>query len=225
MLIREAYRIGDDQLVNAPDWTRTERFDVNAKLEREAPIVRGQPGERQLALRSLLAERFKLVVHRETREVPMYALVMARTDRKPGPMLKPLSIDCSPEAAPARIAAAEAGKPMPGMCGTRVNTGRIRFGGPLSAFAKAFSPDGRSIVDRTGLTGNWEFDLTFTPEPEPLRPGRQEPPPVDPNGPSLVTALQEQLGLKLESIRGPMEVLVVDRVERLDRQDEIDPRP
>ena len=204
MLIREAYRIGDNQLVNAPDWTRSERFDVNAKLEREAPIVRGEPGERQLALRALLAERFKLVVHREIREFPMYSLVMARADRKPGPMLKPSSTDCSPEAAQARIAAVEAGKPL-GVCGTRVNTGRIRFGGPLSAFAKAFSPDGRSVVDRTGLTGDWEFDLTFTPEPEPLRPGQQEPPPVDPNGPSLFVALQEQLGLKLEPIRGPIE--------------------
>ena len=218
MLIREAYRVGDNQIVDAPDWTGNERFDVNAKLEREAPMVRGVLGERQFALQSLLAERFKLVVHRETREFPMYALVMARADRKPGPGLKPLSYDCSPEAAPARVAAAEAGRPV-GICGTRVNTGRIQFAGALPAFARAISPDGRSVIDRTGLPGNWEFDLTFTPEPQPLRPGQSEPPPVDPNGPSLVTALQEQLGLKLESIRGPMEVLVVDRVERLDSTD------
>lgn len=215
MLIREAYRIADEQIIDAPEWIANERFDVNAKLEREAPMVRGVPGERQFALQSLLAERFKLAVHRETREFPMYALVMARADRKPGPGLKPLSYDCSPEAAPARIAAAEAGKPV-GTCGTRVNTGRIRFAGALSAFARAISPDGRTVVDRTGLSGNWEFDLAFTPEPQSLRPGQSEPPPVDPNGPSLVTALQEQLGLKLESIRGPIEVLVVDRVERLD---------
>jgi uncharacterized protein (TIGR03435 family) len=214
MLIREAYRIDENQIIGAPDWTRNERFDVNAKLEREAPIVRGVPGERQFALQSLLGERFKLVVHRERREVPMYALVMARADRKPGPGLKPLSYDCSPEAAAARRAAAEAGTPL-AVCGTRVNTGRIQFGGPLSAFAQAFSPDGRSLVDRTGLTGSWEFTLTFTPEPEPVRPERSEPPPFDPDGPSLLTALQDQLGLKLESIRGPVEVLVVDRVERL----------
>ena len=224
MLIREAYRISDNQIVDAPAWTGNERFDVNAKLERDAPMVRGAPGERQFALQSLLAERFKLVVHRETREFPMYALVMARADRTPGPGLKPLSYDCSPEAAPARVAAAEAGKQV-GICGTRVNTGRIRFAGALSAFARAISPDGRSVVDRTGLPGNWEFDLTFTPEPQPLRPGQSEPPPVDPNGPSLVTALQEQLGLKLESIRGPMEVLVVDRVEQLDREDILGSRP
>jgi len=229
LLILQAYQIGEDQLVGAPDWTRTERFDINAKLEREPPSVPlGQPGERRLALRSLLAERFKLVVHRETREMPMYALVMARPDRKPGPMLTPSSTDCSPAAREALIAAAKAGKPMPvpGTCGTRVNTGRIQFGGyPISEFVKAFSYDGRSVIDRTGLTGNWDFVLTFTPDQLPVpRPG-QELPPFDPNGPSLPTAMQEQLGLKLESIRGPMEVLVVDRVERLDAPDAIDALP
>jgi uncharacterized protein (TIGR03435 family) len=223
MLILEAYRITGNQLVEAADWTRTERFDVNAKLEREAPIVRGEPGERQLALRSLLAERFKLVVHRETREFPMYALVMARADRKPGAMLKPSSIDCSPQATQARVAAVQAGKPLSGVCGRRVTSGLIQFGGrPLSEFAQALSisPDiGRSVVDRTGLTGTWDFELTFTPDRLPQRLPGQEPPAFDPNGPSLLTALQEQLGLKLESIRGPMEVLVVDRVERLVRED------
>lgn len=215
-LILEAYRISEQQLVDAPEWTQHERFDVNAKLEREAPIVRGaQSGERQLALRSLLAERFKLTVHRETRDVPMYALVMARADRKPGPGLKPSSTDCSPKTMQERIAAAQAGGSVPGMCGTRVNTGIIRFGGyPLSEFARVFQYAGRNVIDRTGLTGSWDFELTFTPDRMELRPG-QEPPALDPDRPSLPTALQEQLGLKLESIRGPMDVLVVDRVERL----------
>jgi uncharacterized protein (TIGR03435 family) len=81
------------------------------------------------------------------------------------------------------------------------------------------------VIDRTGLTGNWDVDLTFTPDRLPQRAPGQEPAAFDPNGPFLLTALQEQLGLKLESIQGPIEVLVVDRVERLDRQDEIDPTP
>ena len=225
-LILEAYGISENQLVDAPEWTRTERFDVNAKLEREAPIVRGgQPGERQLALRSLLAERFKLAVHRETREVMMYALVMARADRRPGPGLKPSVTDCSPQTVQERIAAAQAGRSVPGMCGTRVNTGIIRFGGyPLSEFARVFRYAGRNVIDRTGLTGSWDFELTFTPDPLELRPG-QAPPPLDPDRPSLPTAMQEQLGLKLESIRGPVEVLVVDRIERLVAEDAIDARP
>jgi bla regulator protein blaR1 len=223
-LILEAYRISENQLVDAPEWTRNERFDVNAKLEREAPIVRGgQSGERQLALRSLLAQRFKLTVHRESRQVPMYALVMARADRKPGPGLKPSATDCSPQAVQKRIAAAQAGQAVTGMCGRRVNTGRIQFGGyPLSEFVRVFQYGGRNVIDRTGLTGSWDFELTFTPDRMELQPG-QEPPPFDPNGPSLSAALQEQLGLKLEPITGTIEVLVVDRVERLDAQDAVDP--
>ena len=198
ILILRAYEIPDNQLIGAPDWTRNERFDVNATLGQEPPAVpRGQPGARRLALRSLLAERFKLVVHPETRQFPMYALVMARADRTPGPMLRPSSIDCSPKAMEARGAAAQAGKPLSGACGSLASSGRIQFGGrSLSDFARGLSgaPDvGRNVIDRTG--------------------------------PSLFTALQEQLGLKLESIQGPMEVLVVDRVERLDAQDAIDPRP
>jgi uncharacterized protein (TIGR03435 family) len=225
-LILQAYQMLDNQLVDAPDWARTERFDVNAKLEREPSTVpRGEPGERQLALRSLLAERFKLLVHRETREFPMYALVMARSDRRLGPMLKPSSTDCSPETVQARVTAASAGNlgPGSGLCGTRVTTGHIQFGGrSLGEFARSLSRStevGRSVIDRTELTGNWDLDLTFTPDRLPqLSPGR-EPPAIDPNAPSLFVALQEQLGIRLESIRGPMEVLVVDRLQRLDPRD------
>ena len=226
MLILDAYRVPDMQLIDAPDWTRNERFDVNAKLEREAPIVRGTAGERQFALRSLLAERFKLQVHRETRQVPMYALVMARADQKPGPILKPSSTDCSAEGMRARADAAQAGQPMSGMCGTRATAGRLQFGGRMSDFARALSGSaeiGRNVIDQTGLTGAWEFQLMFVP-PQQRLPG-QEPVPIDPDAPSLITALQEQLGLRLESIQGPMEFLIVDRVERLDRQDVIDSRP
>ena len=221
ILILRAYEIPDSQLVGAPDWIQTERFDVNATLGQEPPIVpRGEPGARRLALRSLLAERFKLVVHRETRQFPMYALVMARTDRKPGPMLRPSSIDCSPNAMEARGAAEQAGKPLSSVCGSRASSGRLQFGGrPLSEFARGLSgaPDvGRNVIDRTGLTGNWDLELTYRPDRLPQRPAGQEPPVFDPDGPSLFTALQEQLGLKLESIQGPIEVLVVDRVERLE---------
>jgi uncharacterized protein (TIGR03435 family) len=96
----------------------------------------------------------------------------------------------------------------------RVNTGRIQFGGyPMSWFAQNWRPDGRSVIDRTGLTGNWEFELTFMPDQFDPPPG-QNAPAIDPNAPSLPTALQEQLGLKLEDTKGTIEVLVVERVER-----------
>ena len=100
------------------------------------------------------------------------------------------------------------------LCGTRFNSGRIQFGGnPISAFARAWRPDGRSVIDRTGLTGNWDFELTFMPDQFDPPPG-QNAPPIDPNAPPLLTALQEQLGLKLEPTRGTIEVLIVERVER-----------
>ena len=233
ILILQAYGILDNQLVGAPDWTGIDsgvRFDINAKLEQEPPAVPpGQLGARRLALRSLLAERFKLVVHRETRQAPMYALVLARADRKLGPKLTLSSTDCSPAAADARTAAIQAGKPV-GFCGTRIQSGRIQQGGrSLLEFARGLSDSpwlGRSVMDRTGLTGNWDIDLTFTPDrlapPGPERPAFDPRPAIDPDGPSLFAAIEEQLGLKLESIRGPMEVLVIDRVERLDAADTSD---
>jgi uncharacterized protein (TIGR03435 family) len=101
-----------------------------------------------------------------------------------------------------------------------VNAGRIRFGGlPLSTFADTLSPPTqRIVVDRTGLSGNWEFELTFTPDQGQLPTGPPPPgvqlPNIDPNGPSLFTAIEEQLGLKLRPARGPAEVLVIDRVEQ-----------
>ncbi|MGH9242369.1 MAG: M56 family metallopeptidase, partial [Vicinamibacterales bacterium] len=217
LLITYAYGIQNNQIESAPDWTRTlspERFDVAARLEQTPPGVPDAEAKR-LAMRTLLAERFKLEVKRETREVPMYALVMARADGRPGPMLRPSSTDCSATGMKARAAAEQAGKPLSGFCGLQVNTGRIRFGGrPMSEFARVFNPDGRNVIDRTGLTGNWDFELRFmTDRPGSVSPGQNEPP-IDPDAPSLPAALQEQLGLKLEPTRGLVEKLVVERVER-----------
>ena len=106
---------------------------------------------------------------------------------------------------PGQVAAARAGKAM--ACGTLVRTGRIQFGGRMSDLARRLSRLpflGRGVVDRTGLTGRWEFELTYTPDPDQLpSPPGGEPPAFDPNAPSLFAAFQEQLGLKLESVRGP----------------------
>jgi uncharacterized protein (TIGR03435 family) len=96
--------------------------------------------------------------------------------------------------------------------------GKIRFGGlSLSQFANGLAGlVGPVVVDRTGLNGNWEFELTFAPEPPrgPLPP-RAETPAADPGAPSIFTALQEQLGLKIQPTKGPVEVLVIDSIERL----------
>ena len=221
MLITFAYQIQNYQLVGAPDWIGNERYDIVAKMEGDPPpIVPGSGADHMmLAMRTLLADRFKLVVRRETRELDIYALTMARPGGKPGPALKPASGDCSPAAFAAR---AGGPPPTPGgappiVCGMQQGPGRIRFGGfPLSQFVNGISGRvGRAVLDRTGLTGNWDFELVFAAEVPPgaLPPGAA-PPPIDPDAPNLFTAIQEQLGLKLESTKGPVEVLVVESVQR-----------
>ncbi len=220
-LIIFAYQIQDFQLVGGPGWISSDRFDIVAKMNGDPPpIVPGSGADHMmLAMRTLLADRFKLVVHRETRQLDIYALTMAKPDGKPGPALKPASGDCSPAAfAGRRGGPPPAGGPPPVVCGIQGGPGRIRFGGfPLSLFATGISNRvGRFVVDRTGLTGNWEFELSFAadvPPPGALPPG-VTPPAVDPDAPDLFTAVREQLGLKLESTKGPVEVLVVDSVQQ-----------
>jgi uncharacterized protein (TIGR03435 family) len=174
------------------------------KMEGDPPSVRPGTGadHMMLATRTLLGERFKLKVHRETRELDIYALMLAKPDGKPGPALKTASGDCSPEAFAARRGAPP---PAPGtgpVCGIQGLPGRIRFGGyPLAFFAQNISNQvGRAVVDRTGLTGNWDFEMKYAAPPPngPLPPG-VELPPSDPDAPDLFTAIREQLGLKLEA--------------------------
>ena len=221
-LITFAYQIQNFQLVGGPDWVGSDRFDIVAKMEGDPPAVIPGTGadHMMLAVRTLLADRFKLALRKETRELDIYALTMAKPGGKPGPALKPASGDCSPDAFAKRAGApppAPGGAPPP-VCGMQQGPGRIRFGGyPLSLFANGISNRvGRQVVDRTGLSGNWDFELSFAAE---LPPGAQlppgaTPPPVDPDAPNLFTAIQEQLGLKLEGTKGPVDVYVIDRVEK-----------
>jgi uncharacterized protein (TIGR03435 family) len=207
-LITFGYRIQDNQLVGGPDWSRTARFDVVAKAEKKEATT-----EELLAmLRPLLGERFKLAVHNESRELPVYALVALRADGRTGEQLKRSDVDCS-------------GLPGTGSrgCVFSVRFGNIHARGmPVARLAAVLSQfAGRIVVDRAGISGPHDFDLTWTPDQ--FR-GRQtapgEPPPqvngsvVDANGPSLFTAIQEQLGLKLEATRAPVDVLVIDSAER-----------
>lgn len=217
-MITFAYQVAGYQLIGGPGWLATDRYDINAKLEtpptRVIPFVPGSttPNPMQLALRSLLEDRFKLKMHHETRELDIYALVMAKPGGGPGPGLKPTTQDCAAAVAAAqRPGAPPFGAPGSPFCGISGSPGRIRFGGlPASSFATALAgPAGRMIVDRTGMTGSWDFELTFAPENR----GPDAPPP-DPNAPSFFTAIQEQLGLKLESTKGPVDVLVIDSVEK-----------
>jgi uncharacterized protein (TIGR03435 family) len=220
-LITFAYQLQPFQLVDDPSWIRNETFDVVAKMEGDpAPVPPGQGADPlMLAMRTLLADRFKLVVHRETREMDIYALVLARPDGKLGPALKPTTQDCAAMMAAARGGAPPGPPPGPNspvVCGMRGLPGRLVSGAmPMSLLASNLSGQlQRIVVDRTGLSGGWYFEITYSPERRINPPPGVEFPPADPNAPSLFTAMQEQLGLKLQSTKGPVEVMVVDRIEQ-----------
>jgi uncharacterized protein (TIGR03435 family) len=162
-------------------------------------------------LRQLLADRFKLAVRRETRDVPSYQLVLARTDGRLGPNLRPSPVDCSQPPSSSDAAPVCGFQNFPGKA-----TGRVLIGDLARRVLPGGVGDGRPIQDATGLHGTFDFTLQWTPDvAAPPRPPEAPPAPaIDPNGSSFVTALREQLGLKLESRRGSIDVVVVDHAER-----------
>jgi uncharacterized protein (TIGR03435 family) len=224
LLIRNAYQMQDFQIIGAPDWIKTDRFDINAKAEGLAtpptPQTPGTPGPMALMMRALLADRFKLQTHTDTRELPVYNLVLNRSDGKLGPKLVPSTTDCAALAA-ARGRAGGAPTPLPPgerpQCGQFLGPGSIRAGAiTIAQLANTLMGNvQRTIIDKTGLTERYDIELSFSMMPRGAGglPPSDAPPPADPNNPSIFTALQEQLGLKLESARGPATVLIVDRIE------------
>jgi uncharacterized protein (TIGR03435 family) len=226
-IVRFIYQVQEFQIDGVPGWAANERYDIVAKAPGDEPPVRpGAPDPMIQMLRRLVEERFRIVSHRETRELPIYALVVAR----PGSLgrdLHPSTTDClalanrAAEAARAGAAAPSFNGPDGSpLCGTRVGPGVVAAGGigmPQFAITLSRLVD-RAVVDRTGVTGAFDLQVRYTPDASQLPPGNappgSPPPAFDANGPSLFTALQEQLGLKLESTRGPVEVVVIDRLER-----------
>jgi uncharacterized protein (TIGR03435 family) len=210
-LIVFAYGIQPYQIVGGPRWLDTERWDVTATG------ASGGPEDALVALQHLLADRFSLVARRDTREMPVYALVRARSDQRLGPQLKQSAFDC----AAAQVEARRTGVVPPDartICRIQGRVGSIEMGGsPIADVTPLLSTRlQRTVIDRTGLTGPWDLTLTYTPEPGQIAPGTIAPgtqPAFDPNGPSIFTAVQEQLGLKLEATRAPIEVLVIERAE------------
>ena len=195
-LIQMAYGLKDFQVVDGPDWVRKEPFEVQAKAA-------GDPSRTDvlLMLQSLLADRFGLRLRKEQREMRYFALVLARDDRRPGPSLHAESElkDCgrNSESALQELKAKEAaGHAMVGPCGPLSQLEEL-----VSRFVEA------PVFDRTGLVGNWGGWLYYAPD----RSAGREP---DPNLPSFTTALRDQFGLKLESMRGPIEVHVIDAVRQ-----------
>jgi uncharacterized protein (TIGR03435 family) len=219
-IVRFAHDVDEARLVGGPDWIRSERFDIVATAERDIPAwtPQGPPAVLLSMVRALLAERFHLATHRDTRELPVYALVFARSDRKLGPRAAESTVDCA--AASATRAAPQPASPgEPPVCGMRIGPGQMLLGGaPMSRFAAVLAPFARRLViDRTELTGTYDLQLSWTPEGRvqgPAPDGAPPLPPTDPNGASLFTAIQEQLGLKLDPTRAPVDVVVIDRVEQ-----------
>ena len=223
-LIAAAYEMADiqalipERILGGPDWIESERYDIEAKAATEFQFRPGAPPQDMfLMLRSLLEDRFKLTTHRETREMPIFELVVARKDGTLGPGLHKSSVDCDALFAGGRAAVPPAPGTPSGPPPCRVMGGPARTVGAgvtMQQLAANLSNHmQRFVVDKTGLTERFDLNLTWTPERLPAGSPPPGIPPVDPTGASLVTALQEQLGLKLEAARGPVSVLVIDRVE------------
>jgi len=188
--------VPDSRIIGGPNWMDSDRFDVAAKAA-------GNPDRTQMLLmvRALLAERFKLSVHHESRELPIYALVMARADRRLGLQLHRSEVeDCNAQAVCGIMSPAGP----PHLMGKSVGMASVATA--LARFA------GRAVEDRTGLIGNYDFDLRWSLDQMQRNP--QVPAPAPPaDGPSIFTALQEQLGLKLEAAKAALDVVVIDRAE------------
>ncbi len=193
MLIQQAYGVRDFQISGAPSWASTDRYEINAKGE--GNITRD---DLKPMLQALLADRFKLTIQRETKDMPVYNLVVA----KGGPKLKE----------------SEGGK------GDQVRMGRGLIeaqSASMLAITNVLSNQlGHAILDKTGLTGRYDLKLEWTPDESQtamirqMHPDSPPPPPLDNGGPSIYTALQEQLGLKLENSKGPVDMLVITRLEK-----------
>jgi uncharacterized protein (TIGR03435 family) len=222
-VIVRAYGIQPFQLIGGSDWLQTERYDIEAKAPDGAVVTTDATN---VMLRAMLAERFKLKMRRETRESAIYELVLARSDRRFGEKLRQTSADCAvnrnrgtepdgPLPDPARVGP---GNPVP--CGMVMSGGnRVAASGEtITRLATMLGPRvQRIVVDNTGLTGLYDFDLQFLPDP--LTAGAAAGGPVRmylvaPDVPTLMTAVQEQLGLKLQPARGAVEYVVIEGIER-----------
>ena len=212
-----------EQLSGAPAWISSERFNVDATFDPSvgAALQKMSKDERAVArqqmLQMLLADRFKLTFHRETRQLLVYALVLTKSavglrEAKPG------------DTYPNGIKASD-GRAMTGGVQMSATPEGLTWTGqavPIESLVRQLSAEvRRMVVDKTELTGNYDFTMRFTPERfgTPMASSDETgspsaPPAFGPGGPSIFTAVQEQLGLKLQSGKGPVEVIVIDHIER-----------
>jgi len=197
-LVAAAYDLPPEAISGGPSWVDSDRWEILAKTPGE---IRPRPEEQMAMLRQLLSDRFKLVFHRESKEFSIFALTVAPG----GPKLKESTIspDATPEGPP--LVAFEVSPTVVHLPARYLTMGEF-------ASLLQRSPLDRPVLDRTGLSGRYDFDLEFAPD-ESLWAGLF-PRPENSDKPSLLRAMQEQLGLKLESTRGAVDAVVIDRVER-----------
>lgn len=208
-LITMAYRSEGiqrfDQLIGGPSWIAVDRFDIAGKA---GEVDRQDTGANRLPamLRALLRDRFRLRVHGETRNLPAFALVLARRDGKPGPQLRESTAKCPTADAPATDADPDR------WCGIRaaggVITGRAVSAGQLAGNLSGYAEVDRFVADRTGLGGRYDFRLEYSPASVDSRDA------VTSAAPSLFTALTEQLGLTLRPETASLPVLIIDNIEK-----------
>jgi uncharacterized protein (TIGR03435 family) len=210
-LIQQAYQLQDQQIAGGPGWISSEHFDIIANSD----AANLSPMDRWVMVRALLADRFKLKMHTELRELQVFGLLLARGDGKLGEHLKAVTPDCAPPTAP-RTGPFDLNAP--NQCGVVAGgPGRMNFRGvTLDVLAAQLSTRvGRTVVDRTGLSGRFDLDVEFAPQP--VRSDGSDPPLGDRSSaeaPSIYTAIREQLGLKLDSQKRSIDVTVIDSVER-----------
>ncbi|HEY1304429.1 MAG TPA: TIGR03435 family protein [Vicinamibacterales bacterium] len=213
MLIQMAYPSRTNELVGAPAWVRTERFDVAATSSIATPTEE----QRTLMMRALMTDRFKLAAHYEPKEIDAFALMLAREDGRLGPQIHRAEFDC--EAISAARARGEQPPPptradgSPG-CGSRGRPGVLTFGGTsMAVFAGSLSSAaGRLVVDKTGLTGRYDVTLEYAARTSRDAPAGAAPPPSE-DRPDIATALREQLGFKLAPERMTVQIVVIDHIE------------
>jgi uncharacterized protein (TIGR03435 family) len=234
MLITQAYRIRDFQIIGGPGWISSDRWNIEAKAEegsippRTGPADPTTPDPIALRLQSLLEDRFQLKTHRETRDLPAYELSISKSGSKvkfsedQGPFKPP-----DPGETPKPLQMIKPGGPPP-RGSVMMRMGNLEANGiEFSNFVQMLSSQlGRTVIDKTGIKGRVDVKLQWAPEmsqptaasrfvpPEAMPAGAVPPAASDPSGPSIFTAVQEQLGLKLESTKGPVEVFIIDSVEK-----------
>lgn len=220
-LICFAYNLNDFQVIGGPSWVTSDRYDVEAKpdsgVEEQLQKLSGEQSDlvKRHMLQSLLADRFKLTFHHETREFPIYSLVVAKGGSK--------LHESKPDDADPNASKDPAHHPGNGVMRMTFEAGSMVMdgeGASTDALSKQLGAQMHSTVqNETGLKGNYDFTLKFAPEdarvvvPDPGS-GSANAGLSDNSGTSVFSALQDLLGLKLESKKGPQEVLVVDRVEK-----------